>query len=299
MLIMLSRTLTFLCLTTHQVLMYFMGLLTISVIGIFFFVFKIVMEGFDGIYGDPEWRIYFYIVCVAVLGIVLFMTTPIGERILRMFFVMRKPTLREEEKLNKAYELVKTAYKDKYGSEIKITPYVVDSPFLNGFALGNSTIALNSGVVRDAEIEEIAAIIAHECAHLHYGDGLYNSMMFGAGSHMQIFFRGGKDKEQNNGSAPSNGIASIIALPLAIISMVIMPLVLIVQNLDRAVNWRIEYRADDFADNLGFGDGLIKFFERLEAIDVREDHGFLKAYRYSHPPVLSRIDKIEQKHLAG
>lgn len=295
MIILIARIISFFCLTLHQMIVYFMGILTFSVVGLIALALVLFSDGFQGLFTNPSWLLLMYSIAGGVLAVILFMTTKPGEFLLKSFLIMRKPTLREEEKLLPAIDLVKVAYKKKFGSDLKITPYIVDSPHLNGFALGSSTIGLNRAVVNEADIHEIAAILAHEAAHLHYGDGLFNALSFGSGAHLQIFFNG-KNKEDNQNSGESSPFRFLF-IPFNIVLFLTMPLLWIVRLLDKISHWKVEYRADAFADELGFHEGLIMFLERLQGLDVRENHGFARARRYTHPPTASRIDVIERKYL--
>jgi Zn-dependent protease with chaperone function len=298
MLILITRFISFVCLTLHQVIVYSIGLLTFSVVGISVLGIDLISKGIEGVLQSPDWKVFLYSIALLVVLAILFMTTRLGSGLLRSFFIIRKPTLREEEKLNAALELVQTAYKKKYGSELKIDAYIVDSPTLNGFALGASTVALNRTVVNDTDVEEISAVLAHEAAHLHYGDGLFNALAFGAGSHLQIFFNGrGKENDKGHDDNSKASWFDLFRLPLMFVLLLAAPLLWVSYLMDRYSNWKIEYRADNFADELGFGEGLIKFLERLAGLDVRENHGFTRAYTYSHPATASRIDAIERKRL--
>lgn len=292
--VFISRLIELTLLAAHQVIMVFMMLSVISVIGIVMMVVYVFQEGFGGLFSSPVFLGYFYAVAAFTSFLLLLMTTELGEKFLRLFFVMRKPTMREEQKLNAALDQVQSAYRIKYNSELRVVPYVVDSPYLNGFAAGRTTIAINSGVINDAEIEEIAAVIAHEAGHLHHGDGLYNSLAFGASAHMGLTYRMCGFHAAQRGRERS-GFVNLFTLPLVVIELICMPLFRLSGFITKMVNWDIEYRADDFADELGFRRGLISFFERLQALDVRDEHGFLKRVEYTHPPVMMRIDKLERK----
>jgi heat shock protein HtpX len=72
-----------------------------------------------------------------------------------------------------------------------------------------------------------------------------------------------------------------------------------------AVNWVVmmimrfadrsmEYRADRFAGELGFGPGLVGFLDRLAGMEANSEHRFLVMYLQSHPPTALRIDRLEQ-----
>lgn len=59
----------------------------------------------------------------------------------------------------------------------------------------------------------------------------------------------------------------------------------------------MEYRADEFAMQLGYAPALIELFERVEDEDIRNSTRFLSKYLYSHPPTALRIDRLERAML--
>lgn len=73
------------------------------------------------------------------------------------------------------------------------------------------------------------------------------------------------------------------------------PVLWLMRGFEVSTQWRIEYRADEFALQLGYAPALIELFERIEDEDIRNSTGFLSKYLYSHPPTALRIDRLERK----
>jgi Zn-dependent protease with chaperone function len=55
----------------------------------------------------------------------------------------------------------------------------------------------------------------------------------------------------------------------------------------------VEYRADRFAGDLGFGAGLVGFLERLAGMESMTARGFLIMQQQRHPPTALRIERLE------
>jgi len=55
----------------------------------------------------------------------------------------------------------------------------------------------------------------------------------------------------------------------------------------------LEYRADRFARDFGFGLGLVGYLDRLAGMEANSEHRFLMMYLQSHPPTALRIDRLE------
>jgi len=109
-----------------------------------------------------------------IFGAIIIATSGFGDRIAGLFFPIREMSLREETKVNSAMVKIKEAYSKKYGKDIKARILVMDLPNINGLALGSETIAVSTGLLKTANDNEMAAVLAHEIGHLHNKDGLFN-----------------------------------------------------------------------------------------------------------------------------
>jgi len=249
-----------------------------------------------------------------VIGATLIAASRLGDNIAALFFSIRKKSLREEEKINPARERIQQLYRQKYGKEIDIKIYVMDMPHINGMALGRRTVAISTGLLKVANDDEIASIIAHEVGHLHGGDGFLNMAILTA-SFPTIFlnrlmnafiFFGPKPRLLPSGGLDFGWVAGlcIFLIFLMFIAYLIafwllsFPVLWLLRSVEFFTEWPIEYRADRFAMELGFGPAMIELFERIEDEDIRNATGFLSKYLYSHPPTALRIDQIERSLLS-
>lgn len=252
--------------------------------------------------------LYFGYASIILSGVVFLIGCGFGEWFFRLFFNMRKPTLREEERINPLIEEIEKDYFSKYNEKLDVKYYIVDAQFLNGFAFGFSTIAIHRGALEELTDDELQALIAHEIGHIHYKDGGYNSIQLGLSMFSLSLVKipmsiqgsvfgavdNSKTKDERDGSMILSLIILVVFFPITIAIIITFPIIWIARIIDRMGLWHIEYRADRFAYDMGFGEGLISFFEKMLPLDERNRHGFLSKYGYSHPPTAARIDKIER-----
>jgi|GEM_PF-1269620 len=240
-------------------------------------------------------------------GVVLITGSRFGEWFYRLFFNMRKPTLREEERINPLIDKIEQDYYSKHGEKLNIKYFIVDAAFLNGFAFGFSTIAIHRGALEELNDEELQALLAHEVGHIHFKDGAYNSIQFSLGAigfsilkypmsitGATIGAAADTPKEDSGGSLVVVGLILVLFAPITLAAIIAMPLMWLSQKFSNMGLWHTEYRADQFAANMGYHDGLISLFEKILPLDERNTHGFLSRYGFSHPPTAVRIDKLER-----
>lgn len=251
--------------------------------------------------------LYFGYASIILSGVVFLIGCGFGEWFFRLFFNMRKPTLREEERINPLIEEIEKDYFSKYNEKLDVKYYIVDAQFLNGFAFGFSTIAIHRGALEELTDDELQALIAHEIGHIHYKDGGYNSIQLGLSMFSLSLVKipmsvvggtfsavGNAKKDEVGGGLILGLIVLALFLPITIAVIVSVPIIWLGQKIGHMGLWHIEYRADRFAYDMGFSEGLISFFEKMLPLDERNRHGFLSKYGYSHPPTATRIDKIER-----
>ena len=248
-----------------------------------------------------------------VLAIVLTAFSPVSDKIASLFLAIRKKSMREDEKIAPALERVKSLYREKFFKDLDIEVHVMDMPMMNGIALGQRTAALSTGLLKTANDDQIAAILAHEAGHLHYRDGFYNLALLAA-TIPTIFLNGilgfffGGDKEKSSSKGEGSFISTALVIPTIIFvcamapffgyCLLSIPVLWLTRSIEFFTEWPIEYRADKFAVELGLGPALIELFEHTEDEDVRSNTGFLSKYLYSHPPTALRIDRIERDLIA-
>jgi len=235
---------------------------------------------------------------IIMLGLVGATLTTLGESLLRFTTGMRKSIQRENQRiqplLDDLYHEAKVA-----GLELKERPelYVADQPFPNAFALGRRTIAVTSGLLKSATDEELKGILAHELGHLYYGDsarsatamvlnfaGNVATWMILAVTVVIGFFGRAADRSGVFGLAVG---AFVVFLRLFVwICGKLLDLGF------RAVGRKEEFRADQYAFQVGAGAGLLSFLEKISDLDF-SPNGFWERVASTHPPIMVRIDKLE------
>ncbi len=230
---------------------------------------------------------------IVMVAMMVLLLTPLGDFFIGLFLPTRKRSLRDDEKINPAMEIVRRLYQDKYSTFINPKIYVMDFPDMNGMAFGKNTIAVSSGLLKVADEEEIAAVLAHETGHLYNRDGIYNALLYMClmpslmiSYICGVFF------------LSSYGILFVVSLLCAplftalwVVSLPVYGLYLLSEKITR---WPVEYKADQFALKLGLGAGLISLLDSMEDQDIRAKEGFLQKYAYTHPPTALRIDRLER-----
>ena len=250
--------------------------------------------------------------CSGALVIALLIcVSPFGDKIVSLFFATRKQSLREEQKINPAIERIKDLYRQKHGCELDINVCIMDEPHINGMALGRQTAAVSTGLLKVGSEDEIAGVLAHEAGHLHHKDSVLALALLVAGlptlalNYILRFFFLSSPKPN---AAPSGGqdFGWVIGMCILILFLMFFayfivfwvlsfPVLWLMRGFEVSTQWKIEYRADEFAMHLGYAPALIELFERIEDEDIRNSTGFLSKYLYSHPPTALRIDRLERK----
>lgn len=251
--------------------------------------------------------------CAGVfVPLVIIMGSPVGDIIAGMFFATRRGSMREKQKIMPAVIHLQKLYFERYGTNIKIKLYVLDMPFINGFALGRYSIAVSTGLLKTASEDEVTAILAHEMGHLHHRDGFFSLALLTARLPtlffrgifkfiLYIFFRPNPNKSASGSGGEylvrfAMGAFILAALlPFTVLGLISFPVLWFYQMLEKAARWPIEYRADQFCADMGFSEPMIKLFARMEGQDIRGGSGFLIQYIHSHPPMALRIDRLEQQ----
>ncbi len=252
--------------------------------------------------------------CAAIMGMAIAVSSSgYGDKIASLFLTTRKISLREEEKINPALEMIKQQYRQKFGLDLSMKIHVMDEPHINGMALGKQTAAVSTGLLKVGTQDEIMAVMAHEAGHLYHKDGVFNLVYITASFPtvflnylLRLSFSGGITFK----FMPTNmkdfgwawGFFIVIMFMFFFVYFLFFlvlsfPVLWLMRFFETLIQWPIEYKADQFANELGHGAALIELFERIEDEDIRTETGFLRKYLYSHPPTALRIDKIERSML--
>ena len=233
----------------------------------------------------------FIIVFISYVVSIAIALSPMGEAILRLTNGVRKIETKKEK------EYLLPIYEDVYTEAMNIFPNlrtdielcIVDVLYINAFALGRKTVALTRGAINNLSEEELKGFIAHELGHILHGDT--KALLF---------------------TVVGNGIFTILTVVLQIIVNIFTSRrgywTLIIRLIFQLILWYLvnlgqvilsinsrknEYRADEFAFEIGQGENLKEALYLLQNIAMSENRKLLEKLKSSHPHIAKRIGRLE------
>lgn len=225
--------------------------------------------------------------------------SPVGEWLLRRKNGCRKMT--RTEQIERIAPIVEEVYSRAKAADPRLTEeisfFVSEDDDVNAFATGKRTICMTTGLLIRSD-EEIAAVLAHEFGHISnrhtdatlfvcVGNIFISLLQWIARFVMQAFADMGKNSNEDIVKA----VAAFFQL-LAIAAYVILNIwQLICLLASRKADRKNEYVADEFAFNLGYGDGLCKVLDSFH--DNYKKEGFFKRMMNSHPYNDERIAALQ------
>jgi len=258
--------------------------------------FFLAAESFPSISRFPIGYVIAAILYFISLGIVF---SPLGEKILRFLERVRKlETKEEKEYLLPLFEEVYEQAKQQNPELGEIELCVIDRITVNACAIGKHTIAVTKGAMKTFKEDELKALMAHEIAHILYGDtiaklytvignGLFTIYLVALRTVLAIV-----DFVQTLYKRPGSErlLVIIIRLILDLMIFFIMSLMQAVVAINSRKN---EYRADHYASTLGYGEGLLKALYLLEKMKLGDNSTIIQRMTASHPRITARIEQLE------
>lgn len=229
------------------------------------------------------WTMVAVITTVILLSVIVYLSTS-GIKYLR-FGIKHRPLNQQE-----------TAYLNPILKEVfekaKIKPpkiFIQEESFPNAMVVGDAMI-LTTGLLRIANRNEVAAVIAHECGHIVNKDLTFVTINYATAKTADIAL------------TIALGIVTVISLN-GRIPFIYLPYVMIAGAL-RLVRWILlgivnfaskfhqrkrEYSADSFAASIGYKEATISYFKKLIELypGVNKSSIF-----YTHPSIIKRIEAI-------
>lgn len=235
----------------------------------------------------------------------------IGIYFLRLYIGYRLPVSSERQKIEPLLlEVTKNI------NQIKKTDYRVDklnvmlvnSKIPDSQGIGGNTILLADGLLITASDDELKAVIAHELGHLYNRDSFILPMLiFGSlATRIVMWLNTGYGVCQKSLSAMVGkfGKKGLHLMPvLAFIPLIIFLPVIIINwvaswVLDISLRFMCRqhtYRADKFAKDMGYKEGLISLLETIHIVR-KPDDGFWERIFAAHPPAKKRISQLEKRY---
>jgi heat shock protein HtpX len=238
-----------------------------------------------------------------------FALTPMGEAVFRFLHGCRRPTPGEEARLRPLFEDVcRAARVSPDGYDL----YLSNDRFPNAFAMGRRSVCLTRSLLDGFGDEAIRGVLAHEVGHHVHGDAVRGMIFYMITLVGQMVMWGGWLA------------AKILSLPGAIIGFgqgrrngEDAEIFSVFASVVRALMWvfqifvwipifagacfglrRNEYRADRYAAEIGYAEGLLSFLNRIRGVKDRPS-GFMGLLYRTHPKTEDRIRRLEEWEKAG
>ncbi len=198
----------------------------------------------------------------------------------------RKPSLRELDQIETAFEFLQSNADAKNIKLPHIVWRVIDNKDYNACAYGKNRIAIHKGALYETKfldngLEELAALMAHETGHLRYWDTRHAAIS------SAIFM-------------PLNLYVSCMKLLMwvpvlnLLMALIVLPCSLIVyigNKIPELTSRLAEYRADEFAQMLLGKECMSLVFESID--DERQGSSLMAHYLTSHPPTELRHNNLQ------
>lgn len=213
------------------------------------------------------------------------------------FFEKVRPlyTKREREYLIPIFEEV-------YANAKKVVPYldnieicIIDKMTVNACAIGRNTIAVTKGAIEIFSEEELKGILAHELAHIINGDTIATLLTLIGNGFFTVFVVITKlillvvDFFQN-----PRGFGKLITILTNAVCIAFIFLFTFIGNIIVSINSRKnEYRADEFAYILSYGEDMVEALYLLQKISMGDNSSTVERITASHPHIAKRIGTLE------
>jgi len=180
---------------------------------------------------------------------------------------------------------------------------ILDDPLPNAFAIGKNTLILSRTLYETASDEELAAVIAHEFAHLHNGDSHKLGIALGvsiisltiaavSGFILTFTTELAKNAKEAGGYVIFFGIVFIVFAAFfrlfVWVGNGILRLVMLF------VGRKQEYEADKFAVKAGYGAGMVAFLDKIKNMEFGKATHIIARIYDTHPPIMLRIGELEK-----
>jgi len=227
--------------------------------------------------------------------------TPIGEKLLRgLEHVRRIETKQEKEYLLPLFQEVYMRAKEHNPKLEPIELCIIDRMIVNACALGKGTIAVTKGAIATFSKDELKAIMAHEIAHILYGDTMARLYTTVGNGIFTVFVLAAKAFifiaeliEAILSKARFSFALILILIVKFLYQLIVIVISFLMQMMLSITSRSSEYRADRYAYELGYGEKLVQGFYLLEKIRLGTDATVIQKMTASHPRITARIERIE------
>lgn len=242
---------------------------------------------FHGLIAAMDNAAFMWILTAVVLGgFAALGLTPVAERFFRKMNGYREPIRSESEFLEPIFRrVVKQCGFERSQFDLCVN----DSQWPNASAMGRRTISLTKGLMKHPE-DEIEAVFAHELGHMRFADSVRSGVfwMITIVSQTLVFVL-----KLVCGVISAIPLIGLVAIAInGFIKLITFCMTLPLIFAQRCGSRRKEYRADKFAFDNGYGQGMMNFLGRLMAFDGQAE-GILAVLKRTHPVSGERVKKLE------
>lgn len=260
-----------------------------------------------GIFIENDW-IAFGITILLMVSCICVTFSPFGTWLLRMQCNLQEPNEFERSRIDPIFQRVyQKALSKTSGLPQDILWYIHNDDSINAFAVGLHTIGINVGMLNYCDDDEIAAVLAHEFAHIAHRDALATSLSVQS-NYLALL---GKTVAILSIKVLGAGLALIFVavseddimglicnlmtkLTCWIFDIYISVIFTICLAISYASCRQQEYGADQYAAELGFKEQLIHVFRRLPTTSASTFTANIAHMLYgTHPKTEDRIQRLE------
>jgi len=226
----------------------------------------------------------------------------LGEKLLRILNRVRPlETKRETEYLQPLFEEVYIRAKELYSYKLpNINICVIDNMTVNAIALGRHTIAVTKGAINTFSEDELKAVIAHEIAHILYGNTLASLYVLIGNGILSVFVLIARvflfllDWLKSSFVKKRGLISFFLSLLQLLFELNILVLNFGFQVILTANQRKNEFQADRFSYSIGYDTDMIEALYLLEKISLGDNSTIIQKMTASHPRITLRIKKLEE-----
>lgn len=178
-----------------------------------------------------------------------------------------------------------------------IKPYIIDTASINAMAIGRGTIAINRGLLNYMNDEELKGIIAHELGHINNGDTIINNVIT-----VYTFFYFGTFYILRflitwlANTFASSFIGEIFTFAKRLLDFAFNAVFWLCTLIIAGTNRRQEYNADQYAQSMGYGQGLLSALYKIYEMEISDKKGLIERFKTVHPKTAYRIEKLEKNN---
>lgn len=225
--------------------------------------------------------------------------SPIAEVLWRSITGVREIALSEEKK--RLLPLFEEVYEEAKGIDKNlpedITLYIQEDMDINAFAFGRSTLVLTKGSIELLNDECLKGLMAHEFGHFsHYDTVVLLIAMVGnlflsifmkcvyAITRMLLFVARNKDV----------AFSWCFKILYSVVNGIYKAILFVGDIILMSVSREHEFMADSFADRCGFGNELAETLLQIYKVSLNKPGSIIEQLRSTHPPLVERIERLEQ-----